>query len=71
MKTPQEEQDLAEAARVITSVNIRPGLLENAEELELFAGVAAGYRHLPLDELAERGVAVTSASGIHAPNIVE
>jgi phosphoglycerate dehydrogenase-like enzyme len=39
--------------------------------MELFAGVAAGYNHLPLEALAARGVTVTNASGIHAPNIAE
>lgn len=40
-------------------------------DFELFAGVAAGYDHLRLDALAEHGVAVMNASGIHAPNIAE
>ncbi|RKD95237.1 D-2-hydroxyacid dehydrogenase [Halopiger aswanensis] len=69
--TPREERDLAEQARVITSTDIDLDLLERAAALEVFAGVAAGYGHLPLEELAERGVAVTNASGIHAPNIAE
>jgi phosphoglycerate dehydrogenase-like enzyme len=70
-RTPKEERELAEQAQVITSVNIDSELVEKAENLELFAGVAAGYGHLPLDDLAERGVSVTNASGIHAPNISE
>lgn len=70
-KTPQEERELAEQARVITSVDIDVDLVKRAGNLELFAGVAAGYGHLPLDDLAERGIAVTNASGIHAPNISE
>lgn len=70
-KTPKEERELAEQARAITSVDIDVDLVKRAENLELFAGVAAGYGHLPLDDLAERGVAVTNASGIHAPNISE
>lgn len=70
-QTPKEERELVKRARVITSVNIDADLVEEAENLELFAGVAAGYGHLPLDDLAERGVSVTNASGIHAPNISE
>ena len=70
-RTPREERELAGEARVISSVQLPDELLENAEQLELFAGVAAGYDHLPLDRLAEAGVAVTNASGIHAPNIAE
>jgi len=70
-RTPREEREFAAGARVITSTNVDPALVDRAERLELFAGVAAGYDHLPLDELAARGVAVTNASGIHAPNIAE
>ncbi|WP_226012767.1 D-2-hydroxyacid dehydrogenase [Halomicrobium salinisoli] len=70
-RTPRAERDLAESARVVTSTDIDVDLVDRADRLELFAGVAAGYGHLPLDELAERGVAVTNASGIHAPNIAE
>ena len=70
-RTPREEREFAEDARVISSTDISEELIERAEAMELFAGVAAGYGHLPLDRLAERGVAVTNASGIHAPNIAE
>ncbi|WP_226021514.1 D-2-hydroxyacid dehydrogenase [Halomicrobium salinisoli] len=70
-RTPRAERELAERARVVTSTDIDVDLVDRADRLELFAGVAAGYGHLPLDELAERGVAVTNASGIHAPNIAE
>ncbi|MGQ3413835.1 D-2-hydroxyacid dehydrogenase [Natrinema sp. LN54] len=69
--TPQEERALAVEARVITSTHFDANLLDDTPELELFAGVAAGYDHLPLDALAGHGVAVTNASGVHAPNIAE
>jgi len=70
-RTPREERDLASDARVISSRDIDEELIERADDLELFAGIAAGYEHLPLEMLAEYGVAVTNASGIHAPNIAE
>lgn len=70
-KIPKEEHDLVSSARVITSVEFDAELLDRAENLELFAGVAAGYEHLPLEALVTNGVAVTNASGIHAPNIAE
>ncbi len=70
-RTPREERTFAEEARVVTSVDVDEELIDLAGEMELFAGVAAGTGHLPLDELAARGVAVTNASGIHAPNIAE
>lgn len=70
-RTPREERELAPDAQVISSVDIDREVLDAAENLELFAGVAAGYEHLPLETLAECGAAVTNASGIHAPNIAE
>ncbi|WP_135822155.1 D-2-hydroxyacid dehydrogenase [Halostella litorea] len=70
-RTPQEERSLAAEARVITSTHFDADLLDDAPNLDLFAGVAAGYDHLPLDALAGHGAAVTNASGIHAPNIAE
>lgn len=70
-KTPQEERELAPEARVITSTDFDSDLLDVAENIEMFAGVAAGYEHLPLEELAAKNVVVTNASGIHAPNIAE
>lgn len=70
-KTPQQERDFTKEATVITSVDIDIEAIERAKNLKLFAGVAAGYDHLPLETLAEHGVAVTNASGIHAPNIAE
>ena len=70
-RTPREEREFAGDARVISSTDIDEDLIDRAERMELFAGVAAGYGHLPLDLLAERGAAVTNASGIHAPNIAE
>jgi len=69
--TPQEERELAADARVISSVRFDTDLLDRAANMELFAGIAAGYDHLPLDEMAARGITVTNASGIHAPNIAE
>jgi phosphoglycerate dehydrogenase-like enzyme len=69
--TPAEERELIQHARVVSGVDISESLLDHAENLELFAGIAAGYNHIPLDTLAEMDVAVTNASGIHAPNIAE
>jgi phosphoglycerate dehydrogenase-like enzyme len=69
--TSTQERDLIEHATVVSGVDIEAALLERAENLQLFAGVAAGYNHLPLERLAEMNVAVTNASGIHAPNIAE
>jgi phosphoglycerate dehydrogenase-like enzyme len=69
--TPTEERDLAENAPVITGTTADEALLDHAENLQLFACAYAGYGHLPMDSLEERGVSVTTASGVHGPNIAE
>ncbi|ADJ13928.1 D-2-hydroxyacid dehydrogenase [Halalkalicoccus jeotgali] len=70
-RTPQQERELIQTARVVSTVDIDTDLLSRAENLELFAGVAAGYGHLPFETFEEMDVTVTTASGIHAPNIAE
>ena len=70
-RTPQAERELVADAPVVTGVGIDEELLDAAEGLELFACAYAGYGHLPMDALRERGVAVTNAAGIHAPSIAE
>ncbi|AKU06314.1 D-2-hydroxyacid dehydrogenase [Haloferax gibbonsii] len=70
-KTTAETLDAARDATVITSTSLPDDVLAAADELRLFAGAAAGYDHLPLETLRERGVLVTNASGVHGPNIAE
>lgn len=70
-RTPKQERELVETARVVTGISIDEDLLARAENLELFACTFAGTDHVPMDELADRGVAVTNAGGIHAPGIAE
>ena len=70
-QTPEEEREALRTARVVTGMELTPEDLAVAEELELFACVFAGTSHLDLDAFAERGIAVTNASGVHGPNISE
>jgi phosphoglycerate dehydrogenase-like enzyme len=70
-RTPAEERAAIADAPVVTGVDIEESLLDRAETLELFAVMYAGYGHLPMDALRERGVAVTTASGVHGPNVSE
>lgn len=70
-RTPAEERDLISNAPVATGLRIDSDLLAAADSLRLFACGSAGVNHLPLDELESRGVAVTNASGVHAPNMAE
>ncbi|MBX0285838.1 D-2-hydroxyacid dehydrogenase [Haloarcula salinisoli] len=69
--TPAAERDLVTDATVVTGTSIDEALLGQAESLRLFASTYAGYDHLPLGALADRGVALTTASGVHGPNVAE
>ncbi|WP_459891128.1 NAD(P)-dependent oxidoreductase [Halostagnicola bangensis] len=70
-RTPKAERELVPQAQVVTGITIEEALLEQADRLELFACTFAGTEHVPIDALAECGVAVTNAGGIHAPGIAE
>lgn len=69
--TPAEERQWIGSADIVTGTSIDRPLLERAKDLRLFACSFAGTSHLPLDLLAGRGVEVTNASGVHAPNASE
>ena len=70
-QTPTEERELIGEATVATGVSITPDLLAAASQLRVFACTWAGVGHLPMEDLEQAGVAVTNASGVHAPNIAE
>ena len=70
-ETPDEEHDLVENAPVVAGTTMDTDLLDAAENLRLFACSYAGYGHLPMDAFEESNVAVTTASGVHGPNIAE
>ncbi|MFC5972825.1 D-2-hydroxyacid dehydrogenase [Halomarina salina] len=70
-RTPEEEREGIVDATAVTGTDIDESLLDRAEDLRLFAGMYAGYGHLPMDTLRERDVAVTTASGVHGPNVAE
>ncbi len=69
--TPAEERRWIESADIVTGTSIDRSLLERSGDLRLFACSFAGTSHLPLDALADRGIEVTNASGVHAPNASE
>ncbi|WP_435347463.1 D-2-hydroxyacid dehydrogenase [Haloarchaeobius sp. HRN-SO-5] len=70
-RTPREERELIRDAEIATGLWLSDELVDEAETLRLFACGYAGTGHLPLERLAERGVTVTNASGVHGPNIGE
>jgi phosphoglycerate dehydrogenase-like enzyme len=69
--TPDEHDRYLREATVVAGKDIDSEETAAAENLRLFACNAAGVDHLPLDALAERGVAVTNAAGVHGPNVAE
>jgi len=70
--TPEKERELIRTADVVTGEGAAAEEhLDEAPSLRLFAGVYAGVGHLDLDAFENAGVAVTNASGVHAPNISE
>lgn len=70
-RTPADERDTIEDVKIVTGSSISPSLLEHADSLKWFASTYAGYDHLPLSELAARNIALTTASGVHGPNVAE
>jgi len=69
-RTPAEEREVIADAPIAVGGSIDPELLSVARNLEWFACSSAGVGHLP-QALADRGVTVTNASGVHGPNIAE
>ena len=69
--SPRAERELIADAPIATGLYLRDDLLDAAEELRLFQCLYAGTDHLPVARLEERGIAVTSAAGVHGPNVSE
>jgi phosphoglycerate dehydrogenase-like enzyme len=77
--TPAEQREAVAEAPVVTSNDLDPALLAAADDaaddaadgMRLFACTYAGVDHLPMDDLHERGVTITNASGVHGPNVAE
>ncbi|SMO43480.1 D-2-hydroxyacid dehydrogenase [Halorubrum cibi] len=70
-RTAAERREYVAEATVVAGGTVTDEDLDIAESLRLFACNAAGVDHLPLEKLADRGIAVTNASGVHGPNIAE
>lgn len=68
--TPEQERTLIRYAQVVAGNGLSESLLRQAPVLKYYAHVSSGVDNLPLDELTERGVAVTNAAGL-MPSIAE
>lgn len=60
-----------ETADIVISEYISGEKLAAAEELQWLQATSAGVDHYDIDEFQERGVTITTASGIHAEPIAE
>lgn len=70
-ETREESLDLVADADVVLAGRLPDEVLDAAGELRWVQALSAGVDFLPLDALAERGVALTSAAGVHAEPIGE
>ncbi|QGN06576.1 D-2-hydroxyacid dehydrogenase [Halorhabdus sp. CBA1104] len=70
-QTPAQEREAIATAPIVSGGHFDESLLADADALDYFACMYAGYDHLPLEGMAERDIAVTNAAGVHGPNIAE
>jgi hypothetical protein len=70
-RSPAERTAAIADATVIAGKYFAAEEVAAADSLRLFSANTAGVDHLPVDAFADAGVAVTSASGVHGPNIAE
>ena len=69
--TPAETDDRLSSAEVVVTPEFPADRLDDAPELRWVQALSAGVDHFDRDALSEAGVALTSASGVHAEPIGE
>ncbi|GAA0207579.1 D-2-hydroxyacid dehydrogenase [Halobaculum roseum] len=69
--TPAETDEHAADADGLVVGRFPEGLLKRADSLRWVQALSSGTDHLPTDDLADRGVALTNAAGVHAEPIAE
>jgi phosphoglycerate dehydrogenase-like enzyme len=69
--TPEGTREAVGEADVVVTFGFEGELLEGAENLEWIQALVAGVDRYDFEDLAERGIALTNASGIHAEPIGE
>lgn len=69
--TAAESTEYLRDAAVAVGVYLSEEDLAEAADLEWFQAVSAGVGHLPCERLRERGIALTTASGVHAVPVSE
>ena len=68
---PAETRELIADVEVVVTNGLPEDLLERAEDLRWVHALSSGVDGYPLDELEERGIALTNSAGIHAQPIAE
>lgn len=69
-RTPMDEHELIEQTTIVTGNGITEDLVTNGKNLKLYAHAGSGTDSLPMETFAEKGVAVTTASGL-MPQVAE
>jgi len=69
--TPEGSRTAVEDAEIVVTFGFEGELLAGAENLEWIQALVAGVDRYDFDELEERGIVLTNASGIHAEPIGE
>lgn len=69
--TPEESRELVADAEVAVSGRLSEEILDAGGDLRWVQAMSAGVDYLPQDDLSERGIALTTASGVHAEPIGE
>ncbi|MFC7096820.1 D-2-hydroxyacid dehydrogenase [Halobaculum marinum] len=69
--TPAETDEHVADADGLVLGRLPDGLLDRADSLRWVQALSSGTDYLPLDDLRERGVALTNAAGVHAEPIGE
>lgn len=63
-RSPDDERALVTEATVLVGNGLDVDLLDQADQLKLYAHASSGIDSLPLAELRDRGVVVTNAAGL-------
>ena len=69
--TPEESREAIDDAEIAVTFGLDEDLLERAADLEWIQALSAGVDRYDFEELEERGIALTNASGVHAEPIGE
>lgn len=70
-RTPPETRELVAEADALLATYVSTDLLEGAPDLRWIQALSSGVDFLNLEAIADRGIALTNAAGVHAEPIAE